>query len=74
VRRMAGDLPLTLDISDANAMIDGVRISDQQELTLVARLSMSGSPRQQAGDLFGQVSYHRGDGNEVNIRIDQVVP
>jgi len=73
VRKMAGDLPLTLDISDANAMIDGVRISDQQELMLVARLSMSGSPRQQAGDLFGEVNYHRGDGNEVTIRIDQVV-
>ncbi len=74
VRRIAGDLPLTLDISDANAMIDGVRISDQEELMLVARLSMSGSPRQQAGDLFGEVNYHRGDGNEVAIRIDQVVP
>ncbi len=74
VRRMAGDLPLTLDISDENAMIDGVRISDQEQLMLVARLSMSGSPRQQPGDLFGEVSFHRGDGNEVTIRIDQVVP
>jgi cytochrome c-type biogenesis protein CcmH len=74
VRRMAGDLPLTIDISDENAMIAGVRISDQEQLMLVARLSMSGSPRQQPGDLFGEVNYHRGDGNEVTIRIDQVVP
>lgn len=74
IRRMAGDLPLTIDISDDNAMIEGVRISDQEQLTLVARLSMSGSPRQQSGDLFGEVSYHRGDDTEVTIRIDQVVP
>jgi len=74
VRKMAEDLPLTLDLSDDNAMIDGVRISDQEQLMLVARLSMSGSPRQQAGDLFGEVNYHRKDGNEVTIRIDQVVP
>lgn len=74
VRRTAGELPLVLDLSDESAMIDGVKISDQETLTLVARLSMSGSPRQQSGDFFGQVEYSRGDGNEVDIRIDQVVP
>jgi len=74
VRRSASELPLVLDLSDESAMIDGVRISDQEQLTLVARLSMSGSPRQQSGDLYGQVEYSRGDGNEVLIRIDQVVP
>ena len=74
VRRSASELPLVLDLSDESAMIDGVRISDQEQLTLVARLSMSGSPRQQSGDLYGQVDYSRGDGNEVVIRIDQVVP
>jgi cytochrome c-type biogenesis protein CcmH len=74
VRRSAGELPLVLDLSDESAMIDGVQISDQDSLTLVARLSMSGSPRQQSGDFFGQVSYSRDDGSEVEIRIDQVVP
>lgn len=74
VRRSAAELPLVLDLSDESAMIDGVRISDQDSLTLVARLSMSGSPRQQSGDFFGQVSYSRESGNEVEIRIDQVVP
>jgi cytochrome c-type biogenesis protein CcmH len=74
VRRSAAELPLVLDLSDESAMIDGVRISDQDALTLVARLSMSGSPRQQSGDFFGQVSYSRENGNEVEIRIDQVVP
>ena len=74
VRRRSGELPLVLDLSDANAMIDGVKVSDQEQLTLVARLSMTGSPRQQPGDLFGEVQYSRADGNEVAIRIDQVVP
>jgi cytochrome c-type biogenesis protein CcmH len=74
VRKSAADLPLVLDISDANAMMQGIKISDQQELTLVARLSMTGSPREQSGDLFGKVEYRRGDGNQVAIRIDQIVP
>lgn len=74
VRKSAADLPLVLDISDANAMMQGIKISDQQELVLVARLSMSGSPREQSGDLFGKVEYTRGDGDQVAIRIDSVVP
>jgi cytochrome c-type biogenesis protein CcmH len=74
VRRRAAELPLILDISHANAMMEGIKISDQEQLTLVARLSMTGSPRKQPGDLFGEVQYLRTSGNEVAIRIDQIVP
>lgn len=74
VRKSAVDLPLVLDISDANAMMEGIKISDQDQLTLVARISMTGSPRKQPGDLFGEVQYTRESGNQVDIRIDQIVP
>ena len=74
VRRSSSELPLSIDLSDDNAMMQGIRISDQEQLKLVARLSMSGSPRQQPGDLFGEVEYSRDGEPEVTIRIDQVAP
>ncbi|MDH3915729.1 MAG: hypothetical protein OES37_06180 [Chromatiales bacterium] len=74
VRRSSSELPLSIDLSDENAMMQGIRISDQEQLKLVARVSMSGSPREQSGDLFGEVEYSRDGNPEVSIRIDQVVP
>jgi cytochrome c-type biogenesis protein CcmH len=74
VRRTYAELPLDLTLSDANAMTAGVSLSDHDPLILVARLSLSGSPGAQPGDLFGEVSYSRSGGPETTIIIDQVVP
>jgi cytochrome c-type biogenesis protein CcmH len=74
VRRTFAELPLALTLSDANAMTAGVSLSDHDPLILVARLSLSGSPGAQAGDLFGEVSYSRSEGSSTTIVIDQVVP
>ncbi|UCC14899.1 MAG: tetratricopeptide repeat protein [Gammaproteobacteria bacterium] len=74
VRRSSSEIPLSIDLSDANAMMQGIKISDQEQLTLIARLSMSGSPRERPGDLFGKIEYSRDSEPKVTIRIDQVVP
>jgi hypothetical protein len=73
VRRGSNELPLTIEMSDANAMMQGVQISTMPELQLVARVSMGGSPAAKPGDLFGEVKYSREAGQQVNIVIDQVV-
>lgn len=64
-------LPTSVVLTDSNAMMEGVTILDQQELELVARISLSGSPAQRPGDLFGAVKYARGNG-PVHITIDRV--
>lgn len=74
IRKSAGDLPLSVSLSDDNAMMAGTRLSDIPELTLVARLALSGSPAAQPGDMFGEVEYSRGAGRRTRIVIDQVVP
>jgi len=73
VRRGSNELPLTIEMSDANAMMQGVQISTMPELQLVARVSLGGSPAAKPGDLFGEVKYSREAGQQVNIVIDQVV-
>jgi len=73
VRRGSNELPLVIEMSDENAMMQGVQISTMPELQLVARVSLSGSPAAKPGDLFGEVKYSRQDGQQVAIVIDQVV-
>jgi cytochrome c-type biogenesis protein CcmH len=59
-------------LTDANAMMEGVTILDQPELELIARVSLSGSPAQRPGDLFGAVNYARGNSGPTRITIDRV--
>jgi cytochrome c-type biogenesis protein CcmH len=73
IRRGSNELPLTIEMSDANAMMQGVKISAMPELQLVARVSLSGSPAAKPGDLFGEVKYSRDSGQQAAIVIDQVV-
>ncbi|MGI9264689.1 MAG: TPR domain-containing protein [Gammaproteobacteria bacterium] len=74
VRRSFAELPLALTLSDANAMTEGVHLADHDPLVLVARLSLSGQPGANSGDLFGEVPYSRSSGPGTEIVIDQIVP
>lgn len=74
IRRSSAELPLAVNLSDQNAMTDGVSLLDHEELTLVARLAIGGSPAANSGDLFGEVKYSRSNGPRTAIVIDQVVP
>ncbi len=74
IRRTSNELPLKIDLSDANTMIEGMSLADHATLRLVARLSMTGGPGAQTGDMFGEVDYTREDGAATTIVIDQVVP
>lgn len=72
IRSNSSELPMSVRLTDANAMMEGVTISDQDELELIARVALSGSPAQRPGDLFGAVNYVRGNGSPTRIRIDSV--
>lgn len=75
VRLTSDQLPTTVDLSDANAMIAGRGLSSVPRAQIVARLSMSGSPQAQPGDFYGEADYvvQPGTGS-VSIVIDRVAP
>jgi len=73
VRRRAGDLPLSITLSDANAMMAGRQISTQEELELVARDAKGGSISESEGDLIGEMTYRMDSGETARLVIDQVV-
>ena len=52
VRRSLADLPLTLTLSDAQAMIENMKITAFEEVIVGARISKSGNPVGQPGDLY----------------------
>ena len=72
IRATSNELPMSVKLSDADAMMEGVTIMDQPELELIARVSLSGSPAQRPGDLFGAVNYSRGNSGTTRITIDRV--
>lgn len=75
VRASAGALPGEFGLSDANAMIPGSSLASYETLSIVARVSSSGQPIEQSGDLFGEISYRPGqDLNVQALVIDQTVP
>ena len=68
------DLPGEFTLSDANVMIQGNKLSNFNEIQLVARISRSGSPTQQSGDVFAETRYSVADGGDVELVLDQVAP
>lgn len=74
IRASAQQLPASLRISDADAMIEGRTLAGLDEVELVARVSNGGRPTAASGDLFGQATWTAGDEERaVTIVIDQIV-
>jgi cytochrome c-type biogenesis protein CcmH len=51
-RLTVADLPVTVDLSDADAMIPSMTLSSFEDIIIGARVSMSGNPMGQPGDLY----------------------
>jgi cytochrome c-type biogenesis protein CcmH len=75
VRLSSDQLPTTVDLSDANAMLAGRGLSSVPKATIVARVSKTGSPQAQPGDFYGEAEYVVQPGTgAVTIVIDRVAP
>lgn len=72
LRRRVADLPLSVRLTDEQAMMPSRKISNFDEVQIVARVSRSGQPIAQTGDVFGQTNASNGD--SIALIIDQVVP
>jgi cytochrome c-type biogenesis protein CcmH len=74
IRQAVDAVPGTFMLSDANVMIAGRSLASFPELSLVARISLSGQPGEQSGDLYAEATFRRGADPKVALVIDRVVP
>ncbi len=74
-RHSSADLPLNVTLTESDAMIPARSIATAPKVVVVARLSRSGAPQQQSGDLYGEADYEFGKSSgPLTIVIDRVVP
>jgi cytochrome c-type biogenesis protein CcmH len=73
-RRTASDLPTSVSMSDADAMIPGRNLSAYENLEIIVRVSASGQPIAQPGDWYGQSIVRPADGQSIEVVVDQQVP
>jgi cytochrome c-type biogenesis protein CcmH len=73
VKRLAASLPVDVDLGAADAMLAGNAIQPGQAVSVVARLSISGSPTAQPGDLSGELRSRAGVGQRLELVISQRV-
>ncbi len=76
VRRMgASALPLQVMLDDSHAMAPGMNLSAADRWEVVARVSRSGTPQAQSGDLEGRVVVDAAQARApIRLRIDRRVP
>ena len=70
-RLTVGDLPATVTLSDADAMVPSLKISSVEQVTVMARISRTGDATK--GEWMGQSKAleTRGDKNAVRLTIDR---
>lgn len=76
VKRSSTDLPLSVELTEADAMLPTRSLASADNVEVVARLSKSGVPNEQSGDHFGAVAYSfatQGAHGAVKIQIDRTV-
>lgn len=55
VRKQVSELPLTVSLTDAMAMMPNMKLSNFEQVKLLARISKSGGATQQPGDFIGVI-------------------
>lgn len=55
MRKQVSELPLTVSLTDAMAMMPNMKLSNFEQVKLLARVSKSGDAMQQPGDLIGTI-------------------
>jgi len=75
VKKSASELPIQVTLDDSMAMVPAMKLSNFQEITVLARISSSGLATPQPGDLQGQVSQvNLAKPDKIEIVINEIVP
>jgi cytochrome c-type biogenesis protein CcmH len=73
-RRPIGAWPVSLRLTDADAMLPGTSLAAGGPVKVIARISRSGQPVAASGDLFGETGYDFASAHPARITIDRIVP
>ncbi|MCU7868073.1 MAG: hypothetical protein KZQ98_05980 [Candidatus Thiodiazotropha sp. (ex Lucinoma borealis)] len=75
VRKKVSDLPLSIKLDDSMAMMPQMKLSGFPEVVVGARVSLSGNPSAQSGDLEGEIKpVSPGQSETVQVVINSVHP
>lgn len=75
VRKTVADLPVTVTLDETQAMMPQLSLASFEQVTVGARISSSGQPTSQPGDLEGESEPVSSDTSQtIDITIDRVVP
>lgn len=74
VRKQAKDLPLNFSLDDSMSMLPEMKLSNSAEVIVVARITKSGNPAAQPGDLQGMTAVVKPGSSGLNFEINTVVP
>lgn len=74
-RRSSAEIPLTIELSERDAMMPTRTIASVPRVQVVARLSRTGAPQAGSGDFYGEADYDFSkDAGTLQIIIDRTVP
>lgn len=74
LRKRVSDLPVQVTLDDSMSMLPANRLSNHKQVKLIARISMSGHPKPEPGDLEGIIDSVKTDLDEsVNLLIDNQI-
>jgi cytochrome c-type biogenesis protein CcmH len=74
VRLSSDELPTTVVLSDANAMVEGRNLSSVDDVQVVARVAFGGTAMTASGDLVGEAHHTKNQSPDLNIVINKVAP
>jgi len=74
VKRSDLRLPQDVELSAADAMVADRAVQPGQSVSVVARISASGNPLPQSGDLYGEIRYVAGKSGAQALQIDKLNP
>ncbi len=74
VRKQVKDLPLKFTLDDSTSMSPEMKMSNFEQVVVIARVSKSGNAMTQPGDLQGMSATIKPGSKGLKLKIDQVVP
>lgn len=74
LRLSSDELPTTVVLSDANAMVEGRNLSSVDEVQVVARVAFGGTAVTTSGDLVGESRHAKGAPPDLSVVINKVAP